>query len=302
MISNCKTYLADSSDAQIICANIARRAISSRIAPRHNQRVFFIRTEQLARIMTVKVRQPIILLPAVRFIIELSALLRPETGLILLTRIRIACPISHAFANTERTAILGRRMIALPALHRYAAATLTRAFAPLVPIAPATIDRCRLLLNRYAFLILTPLVLAAVCARCSRPQLCYTHIVHHAPQLRANFVWFRTHAHRIFCRIELQFTLQVGVVHRTRRQFWVREFIILRGGIVQAFAQPLVQEVCDITATAIGPWHLHCVRLEARCHHMYNRTGATVAAGFFRVMVHSETVCKWRINNRRAEI
>lgn len=123
-------------------------------------------------ITTIKIGQPLVLLFTKCFAIVARTLLCSKTRFILIAQFLIADFITNPFANTKRSAVCRCRMVTLSALCRYSAATSTWAFTPIVPIAPATVNRCRLLFDRYTLLMLAPLknwkkIVPINCKKCS---------------------------------------------------------------------------------------------------------------------------------------
>lgn len=183
--------------------------------------------------------QPLVGGTLVADIIEPSALLRPETGLLRRTRPLPANLVPLPFANAEDTAIGRHRIVAFPLLRGHAAAAASRALAPLAPIAPSPIDRRQLLASN-ALAVLAPLVPTAQCARRCGPHVGDALAVDLAPQRRAEFVGGGTGAHlAVRGQVELQAALAPRIVSHARQLARVVVLIQGRRRIVQALAQSL---------------------------------------------------------------
>lgn len=61
---------------------------------------------------------------------------------------------------------------------------------------------------------------------------------------------------------------------------------------LQTYVVDLLQKVCDVASTTIGPWNRNCIRFEARRHDMQNRPTSMIASCFSRVMVHAKAFWK----------
>lgn len=137
-------------------------------------------------------------------------------------------------------------MIAFACLFGNSTSALSRALAPSIPLTPASIYRWRWILNVYTLLVLAPLPFAAVSPRGSRSHHGHADVVHQAPQLYADFVQFGANGHLLVRRVELQATLEIGIVHGTGREVRVAVRFLLTGGVFKAFTETETVEEANI--------------------------------------------------------
>lgn len=180
-------------------------------------------------------------------IVIARTLLRPEAWLLCRARLLAANLVTLAFTNAEYAPVGGHGGVAFTLLRRDTATATTRAFAPLTPIAPATMNgRRKLLLLGYALAALAPLVLAT-----RRAWGCGSHIRHAfpidaTPQCRAELVRGRTGAHiAVRGQVELHAALPLCIVTFARQRLRVIVLVQRRWRIVQALAQSLAVRLDD---------------------------------------------------------
>jgi hypothetical protein len=214
------TYPADTRDAHVIAANLASRSILD-VLECLNEGVGAVSAVEFAWLVSVPVGQPCVVLFSNRHGVLFAALLCSEARRILGTRIDVADLVASSFTDAKLAVMSWRWMVTLAGLYRHTGTARSRARAPIGPVAPASIDWRRKVLDAHALLILAPLVLSAHCSRCSGSQEGCACAADRAPQLRANLVESRAHFYVLIRDVELQTTLKVCIVHGTGWKVWI---------------------------------------------------------------------------------